>query len=60
VRLLVWLVDLLDHFLECLCALGTMQLSGYCLASSQATGVYFSKKSRQVASPIGVRDPLLM
>ena len=54
VKLLVWLVGLLDHFLGCLCALGTTQLSGCCLASSQATRVYFGKRSGQVAGPVEV------
>ena len=60
VRSLVWPVGLLDHFLGCFCALGTMQLSGCCLASSQATGAYFGKRSVRVAGPVGVGDPLLM
>ena len=60
VRSLVWPVDLLDHFLGCLCVLGTMQLSGCWLASSQATGAYFGKMSGRVAGPVGVEGLLLM
>ena len=53
-------IGLLDRFLECLCALGTMQLSGCCWVSSQATIACCNRTSGQVAGPAEVSGLLLM
>ena len=47
-------IGLLDHFLGCLCALGTMRLSGCCWVSSQAIVAYCNRTSGQVAGPAEV------